>query len=354
MNALARLRHCTSRDGTGLAFTIDGAGFPPVVKVPQWFGTLEVEPSSPIAGHWIAELSRRNALLRYDQRGFGESDRAPRRVCLDAWVEDLEAVIDASGHACVVLFAASQAVPVAIRYAARHPARVLALVAWGGFARGPGRRGDASPPRAALDTAIALARDRWDDPETFRALFSSRFAPGADPETLEAIDRTHRTMCDGEVAARTLAAYFDIDVEADARRIRCPVRVLRSDGDRAVPAAEAARLAAAVPHARLESVPGDRHMPLAADAGWREASALLRDALDECGARLAATAPRLSARQVQVLRWVAYGLTDREIGERLGLSHRTVGEHVSGALRTLRARSRDEAVRLAAAWGMLG
>lgn len=354
LNAIARTRHCTSHDGTRIAFTIDGAGFPPVVKVAQWFGSLEDEPDGPLAGHWIAELSRRNALVRYDQRGFGASERAPSRVSLDAWVEDLEAVVDASGHVCVVLFAASQGVPVAVRYAARHPGRVLALFAWGGIARGPGRRGDASRSAASLDAAVERARDGWDDPATFRALFSSRFARGADAATLDAIDRSHRTLCDGAVAADSLRAWFDLDVEADARRLKCPALVVRAAGDHTASADEAARLASAIPAGRLSTVAGTGHLLLPGDDGAAEAHRLLHETLDACGHDLALSAPRLTARQLEVLRWVAYGLTDRKIGERIGLSPRTVGEHVSGALRQLRARHRDEAVRLAAARGLLG
>jgi pimeloyl-ACP methyl ester carboxylesterase len=354
LNAIARVRHCASRDGTRLAFTIDGGGFPPVVKVAQWFATLGDESDSLIATEWVTELGRRNALIRYDQRGFGLSERAPARVSLDAWVEDLEAVVDASGHVCVVLFAASQGVPVAVRYAARHPGRVLALFAWGGVARGPGRRGDPSPSPAVLDAAVERARDGWDDPATFRALFSSRLAQGADAATLDAIDRSHRTLCDGAVAADSLRAWFDLDVEADARRVRCPVRVVRAEGDVFANAAEAARLASAIPAGSLSTVAGTRHMPLPGDAGAAEAHRLLHETLDECGHDLALAVPRLTARQLEVLRWVAYGLTDREIAERLGLSSRTVGDYVSGALRLLRARNRDEAVRLAAARGLLG
>jgi DNA-binding NarL/FixJ family response regulator len=53
----------------------------------------------------------------------------------------------------------------------------------------------------------------------------------------------------------------------------------------------------------------------------------------------------LSSREREVLRLLAEGLTDREIGSALGISIRTVESHVSAILRKLDARNRAEAAR---------
>jgi DNA-binding NarL/FixJ family response regulator len=53
----------------------------------------------------------------------------------------------------------------------------------------------------------------------------------------------------------------------------------------------------------------------------------------------------LSPRELEVLRLLAEGLTDREIGEALGISTRTVETHVGSVLRKLEARNRAAAVR---------
>ena len=49
---------------------------------------------------------------------------------------------------------------------------------------------------------------------------------------------------------------------------------------------------------------------------------------------------RLTSREVEVLRLVADGLSDREIGARLFISHRTVERHVSNLLAKLGAARR--------------
>lgn len=51
----------------------------------------------------------------------------------------------------------------------------------------------------------------------------------------------------------------------------------------------------------------------------------------------------LSARELEVVRQLAEGLTDREIAERLGISPRTVETHVASVLRKLDVRNRAQA-----------
>jgi DNA-binding CsgD family transcriptional regulator len=58
-----------------------------------------------------------------------------------------------------------------------------------------------------------------------------------------------------------------------------------------------------------------------------------------------AQAGGLSEREEEVLRLVAQGLTDREIGTALGISPRTVGRHVGSVLAKLGVRNRAEAAR---------
>ena len=53
----------------------------------------------------------------------------------------------------------------------------------------------------------------------------------------------------------------------------------------------------------------------------------------------------LSPREEEILRLLADGMTDREIGEALTISTRTVETHVSNILRKLGSRNRAEAAR---------
>ena len=66
-----------------------------------------------------------------------------------------------------------------------------------------------------------------------------------------------------------------------------------------------------------------------------------------------AVAAGLTARQLQVVRLVAEGRTNREIASELFLSVRTVDMHVRGALVALGCRSRLDAARRADELGLL-
>jgi DNA-binding NarL/FixJ family response regulator len=62
----------------------------------------------------------------------------------------------------------------------------------------------------------------------------------------------------------------------------------------------------------------------------------------------------LTAREVEVLELVADGLRNAEIAERLFLSERTVGHHVSAILRKLGVKTRGEASAVARRNGIAG
>jgi DNA-binding NarL/FixJ family response regulator len=63
--------------------------------------------------------------------------------------------------------------------------------------------------------------------------------------------------------------------------------------------------------------------------------------------------PKLSGQELKVLRLVAEGLTNPEIGARLYLSRHTVKEYLSHAMRKLEVANRMEAVRKATELGLL-
>ncbi len=60
-----------------------------------------------------------------------------------------------------------------------------------------------------------------------------------------------------------------------------------------------------------------------------------------------ADVPRLTGRETEVLRLVAKGLSAKQIARRLGVSHRTVENHVQATLRKLQLNNRVELTRYA-------
>jgi len=62
--------------------------------------------------------------------------------------------------------------------------------------------------------------------------------------------------------------------------------------------------------------------------------------------------PALTDRETDVLRLVAKGLTAKQIGERLRVSHRTVESHVQNTLRKLQLHNRAQLIRYAIEQGL--
>jgi DNA-binding NarL/FixJ family response regulator len=64
------------------------------------------------------------------------------------------------------------------------------------------------------------------------------------------------------------------------------------------------------------------------------------------------SAPSLTERETEILRHVAKGLTAKQIGARLSLSHRTVENHVQATFRKLQVANRVELARYAIEHGL--
>jgi DNA-binding NarL/FixJ family response regulator len=78
-----------------------------------------------------------------------------------------------------------------------------------------------------------------------------------------------------------------------------------------------------------------------------------RGRLDVAGVRSVATDAVLTPRETEVLRLLAQGRTNRQIGTELYISEKTASVHVSNIIAKLGANGRTEAVAIASAQGLL-
>ncbi len=143
--------------------------------------------------HWIRELSRSHTLVRYDERGCGLSDWQVDEFSLDAWVRDLEAVVDALELERFPLLGISQGGAIAIAYATRHPERVSHLILYGSYARGQSHRGLSDREREERELLLSLIRVGWGkDHPAFRQVFTSLFIPDGTPEQVNWFNELQR------------------------------------------------------------------------------------------------------------------------------------------------------------------
>ncbi|MFP6773768.1 MAG: alpha/beta fold hydrolase, partial [Alphaproteobacteria bacterium] len=175
-----KIHFCTSSDSAEIAYATSGTG-PPLVRAPHWMSHLEFDWQSPIWRHVLASLSQEHTLVRFDQRPNGLSDWGVEDVSFEAFISDLEAVVDAARLERFPLFGISQGCAISIAYAMRHPERVSRFVLYGGFARSGEKRGSAAADQAvAMRTLIKTGWGR--DNPAFRQMFTSSFLPGGTAE----------------------------------------------------------------------------------------------------------------------------------------------------------------------------
>jgi pimeloyl-ACP methyl ester carboxylesterase/DNA-binding winged helix-turn-helix (wHTH) protein len=263
------IRYCVSPDGVRIAYATSGAG-PPLVKAANWLTHLDLEWSSPIWGHWIEGLSAGHQLVRYDERGCGMSEWEVGDFGLDAWVEDLELVVDSVGLDRFPLLGISQGGAVAIAYAVRHPERVSHLVLVGAYGRGRLARAATPEQRQEAELDLTLGRVAWRrDDAAFRQVFAAQFLPDADREHWDAFNALQRATTSTENVVRFLDAFAHLDVSAIAGEVVCPTLVVHARRDVRVPEAQARELAALIPGSRLVLLDTANHIVLESEPAWR-------------------------------------------------------------------------------------
>jgi pimeloyl-ACP methyl ester carboxylesterase/DNA-binding winged helix-turn-helix (wHTH) protein len=264
-----RIGFCTASDRVRIAYATSGTG-PPLVKPANWLTHVEFDWESPVWRHWLHELSRDHTLIRYDERGSGLSDRDVDDLSFDAWVRDLETVVDALNLERFPLFGLSQGCAVAVAYAARHPERVSRLVLYGGYVQGAVAR--ARTP-AELEEATMLMRNiplGWGrDNPAFRLFFAAKFIPEGTAEQLRWFSDLQRITTTPEIAVRLRSTAAQIDVTALAPKVRAPTIVLHATGDGAVPFDQGRSFAALIPGARFVPLESRNHIILQDEPAWQ-------------------------------------------------------------------------------------
>jgi eukaryotic-like serine/threonine-protein kinase len=304
-----QIRFCTSSDGASIAYATVGDG-PPLVKAANWLSHLEFDWQSPIWHHWLKELSRYHTLIRYDERGCGLSGWNAEDFTLDAWVRDLEAVVDSLHLDRFPLFGMSQGGPIAIAYAARHPEKVSRLILYGSYARGLSKREPSPHALEEIEMLLQLVKIGWGkEHPAFRQVFTTFFIPEGTPEQFRWFNELQRVSSSPENAARMMSGFHELDVREEARKLNVPTLVLHARGDLRVPFGEGRLLASLIPDARFVPLESKNHILLGGEPAWQRFLEEVREFLGVSIAEEREPASRsndsglYSTRQIDSNRW---------------------------------------------------
>jgi pimeloyl-ACP methyl ester carboxylesterase/DNA-binding CsgD family transcriptional regulator len=349
-----RVHFATARDGVNIAYAVHGSG-PPLVIAACWLSHLQFDWQSPVWRHFLVDLGRVATVIRYDERGFGLSDRAVYDHSLEARISDLEAVVDDAGLDRFALMGMSQGGPITISYAHRHPERVTRLIFYGSYAAA---LRDPNPEDLEMQAAFEqLIKVGWARPDSeFRRVFTSMMIPAATPEQMVWLDELQRVATSTEVAVVSRRQRMEANVLDLLADLDVPTLVLHARGDRMNEFADGRLLASNISGARLVPLESANHILLGHEPAWPvfvdEVTRFL-----EPERRVTATAPRdvaalLSPRELDVLKLAARGRTNEEIAAELFLSARTVERHLQNAY--LKLGVSGKSARTAAVAKLLG
>jgi DNA-binding CsgD family transcriptional regulator/pimeloyl-ACP methyl ester carboxylesterase len=329
------VQYVKTSDGFNLAYGISGAG-KPLVFLPLTFSHVQLfwSGETSLLG-WLRGLAARFRLIQYDGRGQGMSTRGlPANHDELALLLDLETLVDHLKLDRFSLMARGPLGHTALRYAASHPERVEALLLFSMPASG-----------AAWPAAFAqrLAAEDWD---LFLQSFSAFDGRDSDPST--SVPRLRQTITQADWAIM-IRSWIDSDVQDLLSTIPTPALVLHPKGVIQPHVEDTMKIAAGLPNARMLVIDGSNQLG-DPDQGLKAIDDFLADLPQSQPATAQVRKPlpsQLSAREVEVVRLVAVGRTNREIAENLVLSERTVQRHIANIYRKIGARNRVEATYFA-------
>ncbi len=340
------VRFTRTQDGCGIAYTVAGTGSPIVYVQP--YSHQQIEQTYPVLAEWYRRLSRYHTLVRLDPGGFGLSERRPGPMSFESFSADVGAVVDHLGLETFSLVGVSGQGHTAIRYAADHPGRVSRLVTW------------ATPSAGFSGGRTSSILAMWDLHDVELTLDAqARWIAGDDTEQLSMWSRYVRACVD----PGALFEYHSLLVKAVPVEVfgavRCPSLAIYPSLHGQIEMKDVRDLALKLPNCEFAIVDGRVYPHIGPNT---EANAELIERFVEgtaefgpaaSGGGILASQPggvapeRLSSREIEVLRLLVSGLSNRDIAAALVLGEPTVATHLRHIYQKTHTANRTDAVAFA-------
>ena len=244
-----------------LAYQVIGEGPRDIVLVLDWASHLEALWEQPLVAEFISALNRFARVIWFDMRGVGLSDRVvDAAVSAEDWLEDVSAVMDASGSERATIVAHGHAVQLALLFAATHPERLDSLVLINGFARL--LRSDDYPagmPPEARDSVLAGIETEWGTGRLATVLAPS---VASQPGVKDWYGRVERYAASPGTALAKMRAISELDVRNVLPLVAAPTLVVHNRDDWFIRAGHGRYLAEHIAGAHLLERDSADHWPI--------------------------------------------------------------------------------------------
>jgi DNA-binding NarL/FixJ family response regulator len=146
---------------------------------------------------------------------------------------------------------------------------------------------------------------------------------------------------------------WELDVSASLPNVRSPTLVVHARGDLRCPFEQGRAIASTIPGARFVPLESQNHILLEHEPAFQqffdELNAFVPGAP---GAAEHQRFPTLTAREAQILEYIAQGLDNAQTAARLDLSEKTVRNHITSIFDKIGVESRAQAIVLAREQGL--
>jgi class 3 adenylate cyclase len=252
-------RYATAPDGVRLSYQVSGDGPLNVAFLPGLGIPVDLLWDEPGFVRFATQLDRFSRTAWWDPRGVGASGGDLHESVVDEIADtDVATLLDALECEPVALVASANSGPEAIRYAARYPDRVSALVVINTFARYI--RDTDCPwgfPPAVLERFAARTQETWGTSERLDLIAPSKASDDAFQSWWA---RAHRLVVAPEHVESWVRLSFQLDVRDWLAQLAVPVLVLHRRGNRYIRVEAGRDLAEHIPEAKYVELPGDDHL----------------------------------------------------------------------------------------------
>jgi pimeloyl-ACP methyl ester carboxylesterase len=261
---VVQVRFFQNHFGQRIAYRDEGDG--PLVVLPAWWiSHLERDADDPAYPRFFEKLTERVRVVRYDRVGVGMSDRARTAFTLESEVDDVAALVEHLGATRFHLLGISCGGPVALAYAAQHPAQIDRIVLYGSYLRG-----ETLSSKELREALIGLVRASG---RLGSRTLADIFHPRGDAEARRRFNAIQRASAEPETAARLLELAYALDARPFVERVPMPVLVVHRKDDFAIRHDAGRTLCASLKDAALTTLPGAAHLP------WLEDGAAVAEAI---------------------------------------------------------------------------
>ncbi|WP_051336275.1 alpha/beta fold hydrolase [Aquimarina latercula] len=249
----------TKSGDINIAYQVFGSGPIDLVYIPGWISNIDWMWACPELVAFFTALTKVARVILFDKRGTGLSDRITEFATLEERMEDIKAVMDAIHSEKAILFGHSEGGSVSALFSATYPNRVIALIAFGIFAK---RRYTKNYPWAPTDqerqkvydmiehhwgsgdmNLQSLAPSKADD-QQFMDWLSNYFRYGASPGTALTLTKMNT----------------QIDIVDILKYVQVPTLLLQRTDDIDVKVEEGRYIANHIENAQFVELPGNDHL----------------------------------------------------------------------------------------------